>query len=89
MAELAQTFGLSRSTVFEHMRELRAKGLLETCPGKARSSMLTFPGQELLHLLVCHQSGVFAVLIPTITYYIKRRRIKKLIEVRRKEIEND
>jgi len=48
MAELAQTFGLSRSTVFEHMRELRAKGLLVTCPGKARSSRLTFPGQELL-----------------------------------------
>ncbi|MHA1185961.1 MAG: hypothetical protein ACTSSK_03665 [Candidatus Heimdallarchaeota archaeon] len=33
--------------------------------------------------------GVFAILIPTITYYIKRRRINKLIEVRRKEIEND
>ena len=48
MAELARTFDLSRSTVFEHMRELRAKGLLVTCPGKARSSRLTFPGQELL-----------------------------------------
>jgi len=48
MAELAQAFGLSRSTVFEHMRELRAKGLLATCPGKARSSSLTFQGQELL-----------------------------------------
>lgn len=48
MAELARTFGLSRSTVFEHMRELRAKGLLVTCPGRARSSRLSFHGQELL-----------------------------------------
>ena len=40
MAELAQTFGLSRSTVFEHMRELRAKGLLVICPGKSRGVLL-------------------------------------------------
>jgi repressor LexA len=58
MAELAQTFGLSRSTVFEHMRELRAKGLLETCPGKARSSMLTFPGQELLKRIGSNEGEV-------------------------------
>jgi repressor LexA len=58
MAELAQTFGLSRSTVFEHMRELRAKGLLVTCPGKARSSSLTFPGQELLKRIRGHEADV-------------------------------
>ena len=55
MAELARTFGLSRSTVFEHMRELRAKGLIETCPGKARSSNLTFPGQELLSRIASNE----------------------------------
>jgi len=48
IAELSRDLGISRSTVFEHIAELRAKGLLTTCPGKARSSMLTSPGQRLL-----------------------------------------
>ncbi|NQV31889.1 MAG: transcriptional repressor LexA [Phycisphaeraceae bacterium] len=48
MAELAGGLSLSRSTVFEHMSELREKGLLSICPGKARSSRLTSLGQERL-----------------------------------------
>jgi len=48
MAELARTLHLSRSTVFEHMAELREKGCLTICPGKARSSRLTSLGQERL-----------------------------------------
>ncbi|MCP4455231.1 MAG: transcriptional repressor LexA [Planctomycetes bacterium] len=48
MAELARGLSLSRSTVFEHMSELREKGLLSICPGKARSSRLTSLGQERL-----------------------------------------
>jgi repressor LexA len=48
MAELARELSLSRSTVFEHMSELREKGFLTICPGKARSSRLTSLGQERL-----------------------------------------
>jgi repressor LexA len=48
MAELARELSLSRSTVFEHMAELREKGFLTICPGKARSSRLTSLGQERL-----------------------------------------
>jgi len=48
MAELARELSLSRSTVFEHIAELREKGLLTICPGKARSSRLTSLGQERL-----------------------------------------
>ena len=48
MAELARELTLSRSTVFEHMAELRDKGFLTICPGKARSSRLTSLGQERL-----------------------------------------
>ncbi len=48
MAELARELSLSRSTVFEHMAELREKGFLTICPGRARSSRLTFLGQKRL-----------------------------------------
>ncbi len=48
MAELARELGLSRSTVFEHMAELREKEFLTISPGKARSSRLTSLGQERL-----------------------------------------
>ncbi len=48
MAELARELDLSRSTVFEHMAELREKELLTISPGKARSSRLTSLGQERL-----------------------------------------
>ena len=48
IAELANKLGISRSTVFEHIGELRRKDLLRACPGKARSLKLTSRAQELL-----------------------------------------
>ena len=51
MAELASELGISRSTVFEHIAELRRKHLLSTSPGRARSLNLTCKAQELLKLL--------------------------------------
>ncbi len=48
MAELSRQLGISRSTVFEHLNELRSKQLITTCPGRARSSRLTAHAQELL-----------------------------------------
>jgi repressor LexA len=51
IAELACQAGISRSTVFEHISELRRKGLLSACTGRARSLRLTWQGQELLEKL--------------------------------------
>ncbi len=51
MAELASELGISRSTVFEHIAELRRKRLLSTLPGRARSLNLTSKAQELLDQL--------------------------------------
>ena len=48
IAELARELRISRSTVFEHIGELRKKDLLCACPGKARSLKLTSAAQELL-----------------------------------------
>ena len=48
IAELASELCISRSTVFEHIGELRAKGLLSACPGRTRSLKLTGEAQELL-----------------------------------------
>jgi repressor LexA len=48
IAELANELGISRSTVFEHIGELRKRDLLLACPGKARSLKLTSRAQELL-----------------------------------------
>jgi len=48
IAELALELRISRSTVFEHIGELRKKDLLRACPGKARSLKLTSAAQELL-----------------------------------------
>jgi len=48
IAELARALRISRSTVFEHIGELRKKDLLCACPGKARSLKLTSAAQELL-----------------------------------------
>ncbi len=56
MAELARCLDLSRSTVFGHIAELRAKGLLMISPGKARSSRLTCLGQERLDQLTTSPS---------------------------------
>ena len=51
IAELASELGISRSTAFEHIAELRKKGLLSACPGRARSLNLTSKAQELLNRL--------------------------------------
>ncbi len=48
IAELARELRISRSTVFEHIGELRKKDLLCARPGKARSLKLTSAAQELL-----------------------------------------
>ncbi|MHC4388316.1 MAG: transcriptional repressor LexA [Planctomycetota bacterium] len=48
IAELASELGVSRSTAFEHIAELRRKGMLSARPGKARSLRLASRAQELL-----------------------------------------
>jgi repressor LexA len=48
IGELAAALGVSRSTTFEHIGELRRKGLLSARPGRARSLKLTSKGQNLL-----------------------------------------
>ena len=54
VAELASQLGISRSTTFEHITELRKKGLLSAYPGKARSLKLTTKAQKLLNHLTAH-----------------------------------
>ena len=48
IGELAGELGVSRPTVFEHVEALRAKKLLESTPGKARSLKLTRWAKQLL-----------------------------------------
>jgi repressor LexA len=48
IGELSSRLGTSRSTVFEHLEELRKKGFLSNCLRKARSLNLTCKAQELL-----------------------------------------
>jgi len=48
ITELARRLNLSRSTIFEHIAQLREKGLLSAEPGRARSLM---PTSEALALL--------------------------------------
>ncbi|TFG45658.1 MAG: transcriptional repressor LexA [Candidatus Brocadiia bacterium] len=48
IAELASALSVSRSTAFEHIAELREKGLLTASPGRARSLIVTSRAQELL-----------------------------------------
>ncbi|MCJ7777938.1 MAG: transcriptional repressor LexA, partial [Sedimentisphaerales bacterium] len=49
IAELASELGISRSTTFEHITELRKKDLLSASPAAARSSNLTSKAQKLLN----------------------------------------
>ena len=51
IAELALELAISRSTVFEHIAELRKKGLLSALPARARSLKLTSKAQKLLNCL--------------------------------------
>jgi repressor LexA len=48
LAEMASELNISRSTVFEHLTELRRKGLLSGYQNKARSLKVSSRGQELL-----------------------------------------
>jgi len=48
LAEMACELEISRSTVFEHLAELRKKGLLSGYQNKARSLKVSSQGQELL-----------------------------------------
>lgn len=49
IAELAEELNVSRTTVFEHITELRKKQLLTSSAGKARSSTLTQKASRLLN----------------------------------------
>jgi len=51
LAEMASELGISRSTVYEHIGELRKKGLLCGCPNRARSLTVSSKAQELLNEL--------------------------------------
>jgi repressor LexA len=51
IGELACELGISRSTVFEHIAELRKKGLLSASAGRARSLKPTSKAQKLLNHL--------------------------------------
>ncbi len=48
LAEMASELNISRSTVFEHLAELRKKSLLSGYQNKARSLKVSSHGQELL-----------------------------------------
>jgi repressor LexA len=50
LGEMASELNLSRSTVFEHVNELRKKGLLCAWPNRARSLTLTSQARDLLSL---------------------------------------
>jgi len=51
LAEMASELSISRSTVYEHIGELRKKGLLCGCPNRARSLTISSRAQELLNEL--------------------------------------
>ena len=51
LAEMASELSISRSTVYEHIAELRRKGLLSDSPNKARSLKVSSKAQKLLSSL--------------------------------------
>ncbi len=51
LAEMASELNISRSTAFEHIAELRKKGLLSGYPNRARSLKVSSRAQELLSRL--------------------------------------
>ncbi|MGB2864209.1 MAG: transcriptional repressor LexA [Sedimentisphaerales bacterium] len=60
LAEMACELDISRSTVFEHLAELRKKGLLSGYQNKARSLKVSSHGQELLNELSGQSSPTYA-----------------------------
>lgn len=59
IAELANQLNISRTTVFEHITELRRKNLLSDYSGRARSLKLTSKAQELLNQLDNYAPDLF------------------------------
>jgi len=59
LAEMACELNISRSTVFEHLTELRKKGLLSGYQNKARSLKVSSQGQELLKELSGQSSPIY------------------------------
>lgn len=60
LSEMASELNISRSTVFEHLTELRRKGLLSRYQNKARSLKVSSQGQELLSELSEQSSRTYA-----------------------------
>lgn len=60
LSEMASELNISRSTVFEHLTELRRKGLLSGYQNKARSLKVSSQGQELLSELSEENSRTYA-----------------------------
>jgi repressor LexA len=60
LSEMASELDISRSTVFEHLAELRRKELLSGYPNKARSLKVSSQGQELLSELSGQSSPPYA-----------------------------
>jgi len=60
LSEMASELNISRSTVFEHLTELRRKGLLSGYQNKARSLKVSSQGQELLSELSDRSSRTYA-----------------------------
>jgi repressor LexA len=56
IAEMASELDISRSTVYEHITELRKKGLLSGRPNKARSLKVSSKAQELLNSFIDQRS---------------------------------
>ena len=59
IGELAAELGISRSTAFEHIAELRKKGMLSACPGRARSLKLTSRAQKLLNAIIANSPNAY------------------------------
>ena len=59
LAEMASELRISRSTVYEHIGELRRKGLLSDSPNKARSLNLSSKAQKLLSGLADDDSNPY------------------------------
>jgi len=60
LSEMACELNISRSTVFEHLAELRKKGLLSGYQNKARSLKVSSQGQGLLSELSGQSSPMYA-----------------------------
>mgnify|MGYP001079150327 CR=1 FL=1 len=60
LSEMASELNISRSTVYEHLAELRRKGLLSGYQNKARSLKVSSQGQELLSKLSGQHSPTYA-----------------------------